>query len=182
MSKPAEKRAHPSNYTREEFKDVLAAIDSILDMDLVDLDATLYNYQQLKKLLLKFNLPWNKGMKKPTMMAALLAHREQTVAASLSTSAPVRTDPADDAIAEETQLIIAAQQVAESDAEEALVDPPPNLDLTKATHGAEMAELDAKLAKIEEETNAMRGELRDDIASVSAASVLQLKRKNLRRV
>ncbi len=152
-------------------------MDSIVEMDLPDLDETLYNYQQVKRLLLKFGLPWRKTMKKPARMAALRTYREQQLAASASvpTTAPHPTDPADDTIDEAAQLLIAAEQVAASDAEEELLDPSPDVNLTKATHGAEMEELDAKLAKIEEEMNAMRAALREDIADTSAASGLRFK-------
>jgi hypothetical protein len=129
-------------------------MDSILYMDPADLDAMLYNYQQVKKLLLKFNLPFTKGMKKPSMMAALLVLREETnlaqatAASASATAAPTNTPMAVD-VDEEGQLKIVAQQVNTFKAEEEdLVDPAPVVELTKAEHGAEMAELDAKFEKI----------------------------------
>jgi hypothetical protein len=64
--------------TREQFEEVIAADETILELSLPDLDRLLYSYNQAKQLLLHFDLPFTKGMKKKRMMADLLAHRKET--------------------------------------------------------------------------------------------------------
>ena len=176
MSETTKIPVQSTNYTKKEFDELLAAMDSIVEMDQADLDPTLYNYHQVKKLLHHFNIPFTRGMKKPAMMAALRNHRQRTIQAQATATtalapAPSTTNPVATDVDEATQLQIAAAQVNESNAEEELVDPAPDVELTKAVHGAEMEELDAKLAKLEEEMNEMWGEL----VNVSTASVEEFK-------
>ena len=174
MSETAESTAAPTPLTTDEFDEFMAADESILELSINDLIPTLYNYKQAKQLHQRFKLPFIRGMKKERMMSDLLNLRETTRLAQTiehaSTTAAASADATEHVtvdVDEEAQLLQAAQQVAESNAEEELIDPAENLDHTKAQHGAEMADLDAKFKKLEEEMNEMRGEL----STVSTTSV-----------
>ena len=94
-------------------------------------------------------------------MADLLAHGKETelaqVTASTSASATTNNIQEYDDAEEEAQLQIATQQVEASNAEE----------------GVEIAESDAKITQLKKE-------LRGDIASVSAAAVLDFKQKDFK--
>lgn len=128
--------------TREQFEEVIAADETILELSLPDLDPLLYSYNQAKQLLLHFDLPITKGMKKKRMMADLLAHRKETelarATASTSASATMNNIQENDNAEEEAQLQITAQQVEASNAEEDLVKPTVDIEGTKAEHGAEI--------------------------------------------
>ena len=167
MSKSAESASQLAPLTREEFEDFFYAIGTILDLSLPDFDATLYNYNQAKRLLLRFGLNFTRGMKKEHMMSDLIALYETSRRENTSASASLPTTETDDTADEETQLQIAAEQVAASDAEEALVEPTTDIEKTKAEHGAEMADLDEKLAALEKEMNMMR----EEMTNVTATSV-----------
>jgi hypothetical protein len=69
MSKSAESASQLAPLTREEFEDFFYAIGTILDLSLPDFDATLYNYSQAKRLLLRFGINFTRGMKKEQMMS-----------------------------------------------------------------------------------------------------------------
>ena len=74
---------------------------------------------------------------------------------------------------EERVQLETAQQVDTSNAEEELLHPAADVERTKANHGVEIAELDAKIKQLE-------NEMRCDIASISAAKVLEFKESDFK--
>ena len=186
MPQPAEKprpRKHPASrgpLTTTEFDEVMAANESILELSPADLDPMLYSYNQTKQLLLRFNLPFTTGMKKKTMIAKLIALRAEAIEAeaaqanaSTSASTTGNQSQRDNDAEEAAQLEIVAQQVEESNAEEAGMEPTVDIDQIRAEHGTEIAELDAKIQQLEQE-------LRGDIATASAAAVKDFKQTDFK--
>jgi hypothetical protein len=186
MSQTAEKprprklSASRGPLTTTEFDEVMAANESILELSPADLDPMLYSYNQTKQLLLRFNLPFTTGMKKKTMIAKLIALRAEAIEAeaaqanaSTSASTTGNQSQRDNDAEEAAQLEIVAQQVEESNAEEAGMEPTVDIDQIRAEHGTEIAELDAKIQQLEQE-------LRGDIATASAAAVKDFKQTDFK--
>ena len=173
MSETAGSPTKPTPLTEEEFEEFMAADETILELSLNDFIPTLYSYKQAKQLLLRFNLPFFRGMRKERMMVDLLRLREDTrlakVAAAASDDTSALDRDADDDAVEERIATMTEQQVTASNAEEELLHPSTaDVAQTKANHGAEIAELESKIDQLEKE-------MRADIESISTAKVRDFK-------
>ena len=169
MSETAESPTKPTPLTEEEFEEFMAADETILELSLNDFIPTLYSYKQAKQLLLRFNLPFFRGMRKERMMADLLRLRDETRTATATAAASDVSGDANDDTDERRIETETALQVDASDKEEELLHPSTaDAALTKATHGAEIADLETKIEQLEKE-------MRSDIENVSTAKILDFK-------
>lgn len=96
-----------------------------------------------------------------TRLAQVIDTAPTTAAAGADSSTPDDTDE------ERVQLEI-AQQVRTSNAEEETLHPTEDVESTKATHGAEITQIDARIEQLD-------NKMRREITSVSAAKVLEFK-------
>ena len=173
MSETEGSPAKPTPLTEEEFEEFMEADETILELSLNDFIPTLYSYKQAKQLLLRFHLPFTRGMRKERMMSDLLnlCTTTQLATATVAASTDAASNPTDLHEDAEEEIIAArtAEQVEASNIEEELLHPSTtDVHQTKTDHGAEIAELDAKIHQLEKE-------MCSDIERVSTAKVLEFK-------